>query len=218
MFMAYKIPATEELFPLLGEKENRAQWASIDLWEGSDYDLSQHEGLQACIQDQLRAAGAHIGYGGYLEKRTIYQRSDHFKESGELRNIHLGCDIWAQVGQTIFAPLAGEVHSFAYNAAPFDYGATLIVKHEWSEGSCYALYGHIQKSDIEGIERGDPIHRGQVLCHLGDLDENGGWVPHLHFQLICDINDYEGDYPGVAPLSQLPFYRKNCPDPTFWLL
>jgi murein DD-endopeptidase MepM/ murein hydrolase activator NlpD len=216
--MAYRSPATDQLYPLLGERERQSRWASIDLQSCSDYDLGTHEGLRDCIQAQLHAADALIGYGGYLEKRTIYQRSDHFTEAEELRNIHLGCDIWASVGQPIYSPLAGEIHSFAYNAAPFDYGATLIVKHEWTEGRCFALYGHIQKADIEGIQKGDAVQRGQVLCHVGDLGENGGWVPHLHFQLIRDIDDYAGDYPGVAPRSQLAFYRENCPDPTSWLL
>ena len=216
--MAYKTPSNEELRPLLGEAEQRTQWASINLGMDSDYDLSTHEGLRDCIQVQIRSAGASIGYGGYLERRTIYQRSDHFSVQQELRNIHLGCDIWAAVGQPIFAPLAGRIHSFAYNAKPFDYGATLVVEHHWAAGSCYALYGHISKSDIAGLRKGESIKRGQLLCHMGDVHENGGWVPHLHFQLILDMQQNQGDYPGVAAESQLAFYKENCPDPTSWLL
>ncbi len=215
--MAYIPPLKEQLFPILGQNEKLSNWASIDLGNCLSFDLSTHQGLKGCIDSQRKRQGASIGFGGYLEKRTIYQRSDHFTTSEELRNIHLGCDIWGPVGQAVFAPLEGRVHSFAYNDAPFDYGATLIIEHFWPGGKCFALYGHIEKEDISGIEPGDSIAKGLQICHFGDLHENGGWVPHLHFQLIRDIGDFNGDYPGVAPKSRISFYRENCPNPESWL-
>lgn len=215
--MAYTPPKKEQLFPILGHNERPSNWASIDLETCRSFDLKTHKGLENCIDSQLQRQKASIGYGGYLEQRNIYLRSDHFSTDEELRNIHLGCDIWGPVGQAVFAPLDGRVHSFAYNEAPFDYGATLIIEHFWPGGQCFALYGHIQKGDISGLNAGNSIAKGQQICHFGDLHENGGWVPHLHFQLIRNIGDFEGDYPGVAPISQITFYQKNCPNPAPWL-
>jgi len=49
---------------------------------------------------------------------------------------------------------------------------------------------------------------------LGKPDENGGWPPHLHFQLIRDMQGFVGDYPGVCAKQDLTFYANNCPDPS----
>jgi hypothetical protein len=48
---------------------------------------------------------------------------------------------------------------------------------------------------------------------LGTFEENGGWPPHLHFQIIRDMEGFLGDYPGVAKKSELDHYQNNCPDP-----
>jgi 4-aminobutyrate aminotransferase-like enzyme len=42
---------------------------------------------------------------------------------------------------------------------------------------------------------------------------NGGWTPHLHFQLITDILELGTDFPGVARPSQREVWRALCPDP-----
>lgn len=216
--MSYLPPAPEKLSQLLGPDIPAREWAPISLQDTASYDLMTHAGLSQCIRDQLSSRSASIGVGGYLERRNIYRRSGHFTEGEEARNIHLGCDIWTPVGQEVFSPLDGQVQSKAYNAAPFDYGATLIVRHVWDHDYCYALYGHIQISDIENWSVGDWVQSGELLCQVGDLHENGGWVPHLHFQLIRDLEGKKGDYPGVAASSQLEFYRNNCPDPNQWLV
>jgi hypothetical protein len=43
--------------------------------------------------------------------------------------------------------------------------------------------------------------------------ENGNWPPHLHFQLIRDMQGWKGDYPGVAKFSERQQWLDNCPDP-----
>jgi hypothetical protein len=48
---------------------------------------------------------------------------------------------------------------------------------------------------------------------LGDTSVNGDYPPHLHFQIIKDIQGYQGDYPGVSSKKDLDFYRNNCPNP-----
>jgi hypothetical protein len=38
-----------------------------------------------------------------------------------------------------------------------------------------------------------------------DASVNGDYAPHLHFQIISNIEDYQGDYPGVCSKSDLAF-------------
>jgi murein DD-endopeptidase MepM/ murein hydrolase activator NlpD len=153
------------------------------------------------------------GIGGYAEQRTVYSRSKVFDapDGGEPRRLHLGTDIWGKAGTEVFAPIGGMVHSFKFNDAYGDYGATIILLHQLEGTAFYTLYGHLSLKDIALIE-GQYINRGQAFAHFGEPHENGHWPPHLHFQIIENIELNEGDYPGVCRLSDQEFYLKNCPD------
>jgi murein DD-endopeptidase MepM/ murein hydrolase activator NlpD len=165
--------------------------------------------FDAYITEKL---GGKIGFGGYLEHRLIYETYENFATaSADFRNIHLGMDFWTSAGTPVFAPLAGEVHSFQVNQGAGNYGPTIILYHPAEK--IYSLYGHISMTDLVPIEKGLPIAAGQRLCHLGSPTENGGWPPHLHFQLIRDMQGFQGDYPGVCSQRDLLFYANNCPDP-----
>jgi murein DD-endopeptidase MepM/ murein hydrolase activator NlpD len=157
-----------------------------------------------------------MGFGGYLEHRVIYESYENFATaSADFRNIHLGMDFWTIAGTPVFAPLVGEVHSFQVNQGTGNYGPTIILYHPAEK--IYSLYGHISMVDLESIEIGSRIAASQLLCHLGNPDENGGWPPHLHFQLIRDMQEFQGDYPGVCSQKDLSFYADNCPDPAAFL-
>ena len=156
--------------------------------------------------------GAKIGVGGYLEHRIIYEAHENFATTSEdFRNIHLGIDFWAAAGTPVFSVADGVVHSFQVNPGSGNYGPTIILHHP-SLG-IYSLYGHLAYSDLDGLSVGMPITEGQLLCHLGKPTENGGWPPHLHFQLIRDMQGFQGDYPGVCSLRDMKYYANNCPDP-----
>jgi murein DD-endopeptidase MepM/ murein hydrolase activator NlpD len=156
--------------------------------------------------------GKKVGFGGYLEHRVIYENYENFATaSSDFRNIHLGMDFWTSAGTPVFAPMAGEVHSFQINSGPGNYGPTLLLYHPIEK--IYSLYGHIASTDLVHLKVGSSIAAGQLLCHLGKPEENGGWPPHLHFQLIRNMQGFEGDYPGVCSMRDLLFYATNCPDP-----
>jgi murein DD-endopeptidase MepM/ murein hydrolase activator NlpD len=156
--------------------------------------------------------GGKMGFGGYLEHRVIYESYENFATaSADFRNIHLGMDFWTSAGTPIFAPFAGEVHSFQANQGAGNYGPTIILYHPAEK--IYSLYGHVSMADLVPLEIGLPIGAGQLIGHLGKPTENGGWPPHLHFQLIRDMQGYHGDYPGVCSQRDLLFYANNCPDP-----
>lgn len=156
------------------------------------------------------------GIGGYEEYRTMYAKSTVFdadKPGEEPRRLHLGIDIWGNAGMPVFAFMGGMVHSFAYNKKLGDYGATLILLHQLDGIPFYTLYGHISLNDINNIQAGGYVIRGQEIAHFGKPAENGNWPPHLHFQLIQDMEMNKGDYPGVCAYGQKDKYLKNCPDP-----
>ena len=54
---------------------------------------------------------------------------------------------------------------------------------------------------------------GETIGHFGAANENGNWPPHLHFQIILNMGNYNGDYPGVCKRSEREEYLQNCPDP-----
>ena len=169
--------------------------------------------FSAYVSEQLVAANALYAIGGYAEHRTVYSRSKVFDapDGGEPRRLHLGTDIWGKAGTTVFAPLGGMVHSFKFNDAYGDYGATIILLHQLEGMAFYTLYGHLSLKDLALVE-GQYINRGQVFAHFGEPHENGHWPPHLHFQIIENIELNEGDYPGVCRMRDKDFYLKNCPD------
>ncbi len=177
------------------------------------------------INQKLKDADAKFGIGGYAENRTIYSRSALFGEQVSLkfgegvsadmepRRFHLGVDIWGPAGTPVYAFMGGMVHSVGYNNHFGDYGATMILSHQLDTHSFYTLYGHISLKDIYKVETGKYVNRGEIIAHFGQPYENGNWPPHLHFQIIINLELKEGDYPGVCRESDKNFYLNNCPDP-----
>ena len=61
------------------------------------------------------------------------------------------------------------------------------------------------------------ISKDEIFAQLGNKDENGFWAPHLHFQLMTTMLNKEGDFPGVAALEELDYYKSICIDPNYIL-
>lgn len=180
------------------------------------FDITDPNECQDYINQILLANGGQVAYGGYLEKRNLYSNSERFAE-GAQRNIHLGMDFWHEAGTKVLAPLNGVVHSFKNNSDKGNYGPTIILEHNLSGVTFYSLFGHLSLDSLKGLSIGMPFKRGTVLATLGETAINVNYAPHLHFQLISDIQGYVGDYPGVCSSINLDFYQNNCPDPNFLL-
>jgi murein DD-endopeptidase MepM/ murein hydrolase activator NlpD len=166
------------------------------------------------INEKLQTANALYGIGGYAELRTIYSRSNMFgaNKNEEPRRLHLGIDIWGKQATPVFAPIGGTVHSFKFNDAFGDYGATIVLQHQLDAFPFYTLYGHLSLADIGLLRVGQFISMGEIFAHFGEEKENGNWPPHLHFQIITDMENMKGDYPGVCKFSESGKYLSNCPD------
>jgi len=199
-----------------------------DRFESLDLSIGNPEVTSELVSDSMAfstfidhfidSRKALAAYGGYLEKRQLYKRSDLFNEESEPeRDIHIGLDIWAEAGTSVLAALDGKIHSFDYNAGKGDYGPTIILEHTIEGHSFFTLYGHLSIESIENIEIGDTVQKNQQIGEVGDASVNGDYPPHLHFQIISDLEDYFGDYPGVCSEDDLDYYKNNCPDPNLLL-
>lgn len=174
--------------------------------------------FDAVVAEMLAAQQATVGIGGYLENRVIYRRSPHFDNEAEPRSLHLGVDVWVPVGTPVAAPLPATVHSLTDNANFGDYGPTIILQHEVEGTPFFSLYGHLTRTDLAGLQAGQALAAGQVFAHVGPHPENGDWPPHLHFQLISDMQGRRGDFPGVAAPSERARWAALCPDPMLVLV
>lgn len=184
----------------------------------SEQKIDSSSSFEAYIEFFLLKNKAKVLYGGYSEKRNLYQRSDIFNDlETEERNIHIGLDLWIKAGTSVLAALDGKVHSFNFNTGLGNYGPTIILEHVIEGHIFFTLYGHLSIESIEEIEIGDVFKKGQKLATLGDADVNGDYAPHLHFQIIIDIQENFGDYPGVCSQNNFDYYLENCPDPNLLL-
>ncbi|MFO7714987.1 aminotransferase class III-fold pyridoxal phosphate-dependent enzyme [Desulfosarcina sp.] len=169
----------------------------------------------------MEDAGSALGIGRYNEARLIYT-ADAFKvetdTAPEYRTVHLGLDLFARPGEPVYAFMDGRIHSLQNNDASKDYGPTIILAHHTTDGTpFYSLYGHLAASSLEGLAPGTPVTTGQRIGVIGASTENGGWAPHLHFQLITDLLGLAGNFPGVARPSQRRVWTAICPDPALVL-
>jgi peptidoglycan LD-endopeptidase LytH len=210
-------PLHEKLFKLDFSERNNDLTSEVldDTQKFTDY-----------INGELQKAGAKYGIGGYGEYRSVYSRSKLFdarnspevaNEIGEPRRLHLGIDVWGKPHTPVMAPLNGIVHSYAYNNNYGDYGATIILTHQLHGITFYTLYGHLALNSIKNLQEGDTIKKGDIFGEFGIPSENGQWPPHLHLQLIIDLEGWKGDYPGVCKFSEKDAYLDNCPDPDLLL-
>ena len=169
------------------------------------------------LSAEMKRAGAAFGVGRYDEPRMVYT-SPLFGASenstDERRTVHLGIDLFVEPGTRLRAPLDGVVHLTANNVAPLDYGPLVILQHETSDGEkFFTLYGHLTKETLAGLKEGQRVRRGEEYARVGTTDENGGWMAHVHFQIILDLLDLGADFPGVAYASQRAVWTSLSPDP-----
>lgn len=212
----------DELSPVV-EADFARDAVVLDLSVGSPAianprDLADVQGLIGTIASALAEAGKTIGIGRYDEPRLLYT-TDAFRTEGndgtEWRTVHIGLDLFLPPGTPVQAPLGATVHSFRDNAARGDYGPTIILRHTVDAGrlTFFTLYGHLDRDSLAWLRPGVSVAPGTVIGRIGDAEVNGGWPPHLHFQIVTDLLDLDGDFPGVARAAQRQVWKGLSPDP-----
>ncbi len=219
-FMQWVQEKQSTVQPIVPTSLDEAVW--LDLSVGSA-DLGNYADIENAEQLHVRileAMNGKTGIGRYNEARPFYT-TDAYEVRGnngpEWRTIHIGLDIFMPPSTPVSAPLDGVVHSFQDNANDRDYGPAILLEHRVSdELTFYTLYGHLTRTSLVGLRRGQVIRAGEAFCEIGPMPENGNWSPHLHFQIMLDTMGWEGDFPGVAFPEKREIWTSICPDP--WLL
>lgn len=179
----------------------------------ADVDVHDATMLARYVDEKLAEENAEAGVGGYDEDRMLYRESPHFKN----RSLHIGLDIWTDAGTPVQAPLAGTIHSMGDNDNERDYGPTVVVEHEVDGVTFYTLYGHLHEDVLDERHAGDDLAQGERFARIGSYPDNGGWPPHLHFQVITAMLGWEGDFPGVVAPGEREEWLRRCPDPNVLL-
>jgi 4-aminobutyrate aminotransferase-like enzyme len=214
--------------PITGRDLRKTPVHGLDLSVGSPLVSSNPaenspEPLGRRVFDAMRAAGVDIAAGGYDEPRVLYASEAYATGAvtDERRTIHVGIDLTLVPGSPIYAPLDGIVHGFMDAGGPLDYGPVIVLRHDVADGqgplTFYTLYGHLEGSALDGLEIGSRIAAGEEFASIGAPPANGGWWPHLHFQIITDMLDVPCNYNGVALPGERTTWLSLCPDPNLLL-
>ena len=147
--------------------------------------------------------------GRYDENRKGLYESELFEGK---RTHHVGIDIGGPVGTPIYAFYDGTIFDKKYLPAEGDYGNVIIMEHEFNGTKLWALYGHLSSESLETFKIGDIVEKGQLIGWLGDKNENGGWEPHVHFQLSLE-EPLNCDLPGVVTPDERDLALEKYPDP-----
>lgn len=130
---------------------------------------------------------------GYKERR-MYNNEDY--------GYHWGIDVMCKEGTPVFAADSGEimwqekVADLREDYGGSTYGNFVIFENYYEGTKVYTLYGHLANIDGRFL-RGDKVKRGEQIGIVGKAftKENGGWPPHLHFQIglsIRGLDAYDG--------------------------
>ncbi len=169
------------------------------------------------VEEIMRDAGVRLSIGRYDEPRLLYVAPAFAlgpRLTDEHRTIHIGFDLFAAAATPVFAPLDGEIAAFNDNGMNQDYGPVIILRHRTDDGTeFFTLYGHLSRESLAGLSAGKRVKAGDRIATLGAANENGGWTPHLHLQIVTDLLELGTDFPGVAPPAQRAAWASLCPDP-----
>ena len=153
-----------------------------------------------------------------MEARSVYQ-DNRFCELGNdgnmWRTVHLGQDLWAPHNTCVYAPLSGDVVIAVDNIGEGNYGPTLVLRHSIGGHKFYTLYGHLSRNTLKSQKVGNKVKAGDKIGEIGNELENGGWLPHLHFQLLRSLWGNTKDFPGVAYFHEYEIMKSACPNPGY---
>jgi len=206
-----------ELFPTIQKNEIQPLDLSVSsTWIGHQEEFNDLDLFDYKI-DKLQAENpSKIIAGGYLEPRPLYTSTefDTIGNNGrESRTIHLGVDFWLPAQTPVHALFTGEIAACYNNAGNKLYGGLIILKHTVQNFEFYTLYGHLSLESVTNKKIGETIKKGDCIGYLGNRIENGNWVPHLHFQVMLSLLNFENDFPGVASFNEIDVWRSMCPNP-----
>ncbi|MCY1064926.1 M23 family metallopeptidase [Nannocystis sp. RBIL2] len=126
---------------------------------------------------------------------------------------HAGDDVKGAAGTSIYSVYEGTVKSAGKVSS---WGGLVEIEHTnpVDDSTFYSIYGHLRPSSIL-VSVGQKVAAGQELGVLGTQQENGGWIPHLHFSIYTGVYPAQGVLKGhLASLAgyqdPIPWLKDNC--------
>ena len=156
-----------------------------------------------------------LGIGPWGEKRIVYTSGIFVSKliDGERRDHHLGLDLFMPAGTKLCTPLAAVVRSADIEPHPLGYGCVVVLEHQ--PAGCppfLTLWGHMASEAGHRLKPGDRLAAGALVGEMGPPAENGGWAPHLHFQISTDTTLSADDILGVGEARYLAVWAELFPD------
>ncbi|HTM83391.1 MAG TPA: peptidoglycan DD-metalloendopeptidase family protein, partial [Mycobacterium sp.] len=110
-------------------------------------------------------------------------------------------------------PLAAIVKSVEIEEDPLGYGCLVALEHFPQDCPPFiTLWGHLAHEAMDRLTPGQRLEAGAVVGEMGAPGENGGWAPHLHFQISTDPTLAARDILGVGEARYLDVWRELFPD------
>ena len=216
--MAYLDKARGTFAPLMGCDLSDAPLGSLSVenavWPQNPFHMDTSEAARV---GEEHANGDQMWIGYYFEPRLIYADPAFRKGpwlASDRRTVHLAVDVFAPAGTDIYAPMDGKVHVIENRTGHLDYGGVVILAHDTPDGDrFYTLYGHLDPAVCDHLQIGQTIPKGTAFCALGTADQNGGWPPHIHFQMALTLDGISTDWPGVGDPDENYLWGAMCPNP-----
>ncbi|MFN8020202.1 MAG: aminotransferase class III-fold pyridoxal phosphate-dependent enzyme [Acidimicrobiales bacterium] len=172
----------------------------------------------AWLQREMVAHDAIVAIGRYGEDRNVYAGDQFTTDAPETRSVHTGIDLFVADDTPVRAMLPGTIETVVDNDLPFDYGPTVIVRHQAGDGGPFwVLYGHLSRRTLTTVRPGQHVEAGEVIGFVGDHTVNGGWAPHVHVQIMTDLmadpdRGPDGNFEGAGEPSRMSLWRQIVPD------
>jgi hypothetical protein len=130
--------------------------------------------------------GIDYSWGGYMEDRSIVW-AGHYHEPGA--TIHLGVDFYVPVRTNVHLPVPGTLlYKFQDPDKNGGWGGKLV----FDTALGYMVFGHLNNMVLMEAKKHYP--KGTIIGSIAESNENGGWSPHLHVQLMRKYDPHVDGY------------------------
>ncbi len=171
------------------------------------------DGMVGCLLRRAWHSARHrlVGRGTHgLHQRHLpvaFRRGRASRQPSRPRPFHAG-------GHRLYTPLAATVRSVEIEEDPLGYGCLVALEH--APPGCppfVTLWGHMAHEAGQRLKAGDRLEAGALVGEMGTPAENGGWAPHLHFQISTDTSLAARDILGVGEERYLDVWKATFPMP-----